>query len=531
MPEPAKQLAPTETATPRHDGAPPREDGAGPFPRWSPIEARERSALQSDGGRQTLAVPNFDATDPFRELLEATTPERAEAGRVAGPLRDMVRRERTYRRSLATADILATLLAVYCALVALGGYGLRPLFLLVIPLVVLSAKLSGLYDRDEHVLDHSTSNELPRLLNLATLVALLTWIARHYLVLGAPNTVDLLTMWMALMMALVLGRSIARRLSARLTPVERCAVIGRPAVYARIHEKLRGHSRVELAGRIDPDAIVAEPEQLGELAQRARIHRLIIDTNAAGPDETLEIVRFANASGLQVSLVPTALGAVGSGVAFDDIGGLMLMGVPRFGLSRSSLMLKRAFDLAVAAVALVLFAPLMVMIAVAIKLDSRGPAFFRQTRMGRNERPFRMLKFRSMVDGADALKESLRARNEADGLFKIDADPRITRVGRWIRRSGLDELPQLFNVLGGSMSIVGPRPLVIDEDRRVTGSDRRRLHLTPGITGRWQTLGAARVPLTEMVKIDYLYIANWSPWLDLRIIMDTLGFLVRRRGQ
>jgi lipopolysaccharide/colanic/teichoic acid biosynthesis glycosyltransferase len=180
----------------------------------------------------------------------------------------------------------------------------------------------------------------------------------------------------------------------------------------------------------------------------------------------------------------------------------------------------------------VLSAPLTLLIAIAVKLDSHGPVLFRQTRVGRDGEPFQMLKFRSMIDGADELKESLREHNEAaDGLFKIDADPRITRVGRLLRRSGLDELPQIFNVLAGAMSLVGPRPLVLDEDRHVTGFDRHRLHLTPGITGRWQTLGAARVPFEEMVKIDYLYIANWSPWADIKIIVETVGYLARRRGQ
>jgi lipopolysaccharide/colanic/teichoic acid biosynthesis glycosyltransferase len=142
-----------------------------------------------------------------------------------------------------------------------------------------------------------------------------------------------------------------------------------------------------------------------------------------------------------------------------------------------------------------------------------------------------MLKFRTMVDGADAMKRHLRDANEADGgLFKIENDPRITRVGRLLRKTSLDELPQIFNVLRGDMSLVGPRPLVCDEDERVTGHDRRRLHLTPGMTGRWQTLGSARIPLNEMVKIDYLYVANWSLWADLKIMLETVGFIARRRG-
>ena len=173
----------------------------------------------------------------------------------------------------------------------------------------------------------------------------------------------------------------------------------------------------------------------------------------------------------------------------------------------------------------------MALVAIAIKLGSPGPVLFRQTRVGRDGTPFQMLKFRSMIDGAEALKESLRVRNEADGLFKINADPRITRIGRLLRRTGIDELPQLLNVLTGSMSLVGPRPLVADEDRRVTGFDRHRLHLTPGITGRWQILGAARVPLAEMVKIDYLYIATWSPWTDFKILVETVGYVLKGRGQ
>jgi lipopolysaccharide/colanic/teichoic acid biosynthesis glycosyltransferase len=136
-----------------------------------------------------------------------------------------------------------------------------------------------------------------------------------------------------------------------------------------------------------------------------------------------------------------------------------------------------------------------------------------------------------MVDGADAMKVALRDRNEAVGLFKIDADPRITPQGRWLRRTHLDELPQLINVIRNEMSLVGPRPLVLDEDRRVTGTDRRRLHLTPGITGQWQILGAARVPLAEMVKLDYLYVANWSLWGDLKILARTVPAMVGRRGQ
>jgi lipopolysaccharide/colanic/teichoic acid biosynthesis glycosyltransferase len=135
-----------------------------------------------------------------------------------------------------------------------------------------------------------------------------------------------------------------------------------------------------------------------------------------------------------------------------------------------------------------------------------------------------------MVPDADAQKEALRPFNETEGLFKIADDPRITRVGRFLRRTSLDELPQLFNVWRGQMSLVGPRPLVVDEDSIVRGFDRQRLHLTPGMTGHWQILGSARLPLQEMVGIDYLYVANWSLWTDIKILLRTVPYMLSSRG-
>jgi lipopolysaccharide/colanic/teichoic acid biosynthesis glycosyltransferase len=172
----------------------------------------------------------------------------------------------------------------------------------------------------------------------------------------------------------------------------------------------------------------------------------------------------------------------------------------------------------------------MAAIALLIRLDSKGPVFFRQERVGQDGERFGLFKFRSMIPDAEARKASLRHLNEASGLFKIADDPRITRVGKVLRRTSLDELPQLLNVLRGEMSLVGPRPLVVDEDAMISGLDRSRLHLTPGMTGHWQILGSARVPLEEMVGIDYLYVANWSLWTDVKILLRTIPFVLLRRG-
>ena len=447
-----------------------RETTAPPRPQ-SPFPNRDRTLRAVAAGDPAIAPPERNSGDPFAELLALRRPQAQpvvlDPGSAA--IRDVRRRERIYRRALAISDAVAVALAVLFAIDVFGGYHVRPLYLLVVPLTVLASKVGGLYDKDELVIEHSTLNELPRLLNMATILALLIWISRHFLVVGAPQTENLLVMWVLLAGALVFGRAIARQVAKRVAPIERCLLVGREHVFARLDAKFRGYPRVRLVGAVTTEEIAGDHARLAEIAERDSIHRIIIDTDSATAEATVEIVRVANATGLQVSLLPSTLGAVGGSVVFDDIGGLMLMGVPRFGLSRSSRALKRAFDIAGAGATLVFAAPLMALVAVAIKLDSRGPVLFRQTRIGRDGAPFQMFKFRSMIVGADELKDSLRKHNEAEGLFKISADPRITRAGRVMRRIGIDELPQLLNVLIGDMSLVGPRPLVTDEDSRVDG--------------------------------------------------------------
>jgi lipopolysaccharide/colanic/teichoic acid biosynthesis glycosyltransferase len=199
-------------------------------------------------------------------------------------------------------------------------------------------------------------------------------------------------------------------------------------------------------------------------------------------------------------------------------------------LTRSSGIVKRVFDLLGVSIGLLALSPLMIVIAVAIKLDSRGPVFFRQLRVDRHGKRFCMLKFRTMVADAEQRKDELRPLNETRGVFKMAEDPRITGVGRLLRRFSLDELPQLANVMRGEMSLVGPRPLVPDEDCQIEGHRRSRLDVKPGMTGQWQILGSDRVPLEEMVKIDYLYVTNWSLWGDVEIILRTVPHVLGRRG-
>jgi lipopolysaccharide/colanic/teichoic acid biosynthesis glycosyltransferase len=192
---------------------------------------------------------------------------------------------------------------------------------------------------------------------------------------------------------------------------------------------------------------------------------------------------------------------------------------------------KRAFDLIGAILLLVLLAPVWLAIALAIKFDSPGPVLFRQRRIGFNGEPFWIFKFRTMVDGADEQKMTLLHLNEAaEGLFKINGDPRITRVGGRLRAISLDELPQLLNVVTGRMSLVGPRPLVPEEDAMILGEDRQRLAMRPGMTGVWQVGGASTIPIRKMVLLDRGYLEAWSLWLDLKLLFKTAQLVALRRG-
>jgi lipopolysaccharide/colanic/teichoic acid biosynthesis glycosyltransferase len=192
---------------------------------------------------------------------------------------------------------------------------------------------------------------------------------------------------------------------------------------------------------------------------------------------------------------------------------------------------KRAIDLVGSLMLIVLLTPLWLMIAILIKADSPGPILFRQRRIGRGGRPFGMVKFRTMVDGADAHKPALLHLNEAaEGLFKIYDDPRVTRIGRWLRTTSLDELPQLLHVLSGKMSLVGPRPLVPEEDALIQGEHRRRLAMRPGMTGPWQVGGASSVPIHQMVELDGAYVEDWSLWLDAKLLAQTASHVIARRG-
>ncbi len=196
-----------------------------------------------------------------------------------------------------------------------------------------------------------------------------------------------------------------------------------------------------------------------------------------------------------------------------------------------SLGMKRAMDMAISAVLLTLLAPVMLLIAALIRLQSPGPAIFKQVRNGLNGRQFVMYKFRTMINGAEALRNTLKAQSDVSGpIFKMAHDPRITTLGRFLRRTSLDELPQLWNVLKGEMSLVGPRPLPLVESTQITGRDRRRLSMKPGITGLWQCHGRSNTQYEHLISFDLEYVDNWSLLLDIKLLMKTVPVVIRCIG-
>jgi exopolysaccharide biosynthesis polyprenyl glycosylphosphotransferase len=459
-----------------------------------------------------------------------------------------LRRDALFRRALLVADVAAILGALILTVVLSSRR--VPLQLtwesfVGVPLLLIGAKLLGLYDRDETLLRRTTLDEAPKLFQLATLCTLVALLAGRLVVAGTLDRREALFLWVVLAGLLLLARASARGIALWLGPVERCLFIGDERSAEVVGAKLNGHGGVKAKiiahldmGQVAPwstDTFSAPRlTEIRDLAQTLDVHRAIIAPGwgaDADAGETLNLVRTLKAVDVRVSVLPRMLEVVGSAVEFDDLHGVTLLGVRRFDLTRSSAALKRAFDVLGASLGLLVISPLLIAVAILIKLDTRGPVFFSQLRVGRHGRRFHMIKFRTMVPDADAMKDSLRDRNEAkEGLFKIALDPRVTRMGRFLRITALDELPQLFNIVKGEMSLVGPRPLIVEEDERIEGWHRRRLELMPGMTGPWQILGPSRVPLKEMVALDYLYVANWSLWTDVKILLRTVPHVFGRRG-
>jgi exopolysaccharide biosynthesis polyprenyl glycosylphosphotransferase len=348
------------------------------------------------------------------------------------------------------------------------------------------------------------------------------------------------------LLLLLAGRAVARRVlvlaRARGRSLHRVVVVGDRLAAVGLAAELR---RERAAGFQVVGACVPEPgirfrdadelPVLGTLDDVPSVVRAYdADTVAVAPAVPSEAVRRLawglEGSGVDLVVAPSVVDVAGPRVSVRPVAGLPLLHVDEPEFTGGKRLAKAVLDRVLAAAALVLLAPVLVPVAILVRLDSRGPALFRQVRIGREGREFRVVKFRTMYVDAEARLAELRERNETDGLlFKISDDPRVTRVGRFLRRTSIDELPQLLNVLRGDMSLVGPRPLPV-KDSDFTGDVRRRLLVRPGITGLWQVNGRSDLSWDDAVRLDLYYVENWSIALDLAILLRTVGAVVRGTG-
>lgn len=239
--------------------------------------------------------------------------------------------------------------------------------------------------------------------------------------------------------------------------------------------------------------------------------------------QIMRIIAQCDNHDVRIRVIPDVFQMTLSQMHIEEIGGIPMIGVKEAGISGLNQLMKRTLDLTITSTVLLGFAPIMAFIALLIKLESPGPVLFAQERVGKNGRRFTMYKFRSMVDNAESQRAALMDHNEADGpLFKMRDDPRITRVGKWLRRLSFDELPQLYNVLRGEMSLIGPRPPLPSEVEAYQEWHKRRLEVSPGLTGLWQVSGRSELTFDEMALLDIYYIENWSLGMDTRILWQTI---------
>jgi exopolysaccharide biosynthesis polyprenyl glycosylphosphotransferase len=463
--------------------------------------------------------------------------------------RDYGHRDWFLRRLLALSDAVCLALAMAVAMAVVGGtrghswqqyllYGL-----ITLPAWIVLFKVYGLYERDAKRLSHSTLDDLPSLFHCLLLGCLLMWC---WFVVVAPAKLmftAILTFGALAMVLVLAGRMLTRGGFLRMVSPERVLLIGTGHASGALIEKMRAKASLGLQpiGMVSCEgsagAAVALP-RLGQLEEvdlpslmaEQRVARVVVADVELERERLLGVVRDCRTMSVKVCLLPLTFSALGPAVEVDDVQGITVLGINPLVLARSSRIAKRGLDLAGAGLLSVLALPLLLVLAVAIKLDSPGPVFFRQERIGRAGRRFWLVKLRTMAIDAEARRAELLAQSKDPGWLHLEHDPRITRVGRLLRLSSLDELPQLWNVLNGDMSLVGPRPLVAEEDQMINGWARGRLDLTPGITGLWQVLGRTSIPFEEMVKLDYLYVTNWSLWGDVRLILRTLPVVLQRSG-
>jgi exopolysaccharide biosynthesis polyprenyl glycosylphosphotransferase len=354
-----------------------------------------------------------------------------------------------------------------------------------------------------------------------------------------PNTGRGMTLTAAVAMTLpaVALVPFGRRLVVKMfdPTVSRILVIGTGPISDRLTSRLQRCPDTLVVGHVDDD-VAPGTEILGSLADLPtvcaahEIDRVIVGFPNTSDAIVLEALRQLQGR-VPVSEIPRYFELHNWRSEAEELHGLTLMHLPTASLGASARIMKRMIDVTLASLALLCASPLLLAIAVAIKLDTRGPVFFRQERSGRAGEPFRIFKFRSMTADAWQQRSKVAELNESDGpMFKMANDPRVTRVGAFIRKTSFDELPQLINVVLGEMSLVGPRPLPTEESDRIDGAGLARMDVKPGITGLWQVCGRSDLTYADLQHLDSVYVRSWSLMWDIRIILKTPQVVFARIG-
>lgn len=479
------------------------------------------------------------------------------------------RRSRLTRRSLLASDAAGLTLAFFVAEALFGWHigsseqsgrlGELPVFLLVLPLWLLLAQAYGLYRRDHEQIGHTTAEELVDLFHLVTVGICMFWAAMWLTQAAAPRYSMLFGFWALAILLVgtvrVVARAICRR---RARYVQNAVVIGAGRVGHLVAQKLHNHPEygIRCIGVVDADPIAAvhlddalqvlgPQSELLQIVAAYDVDRVVLAFSNEAVEYDLDVVHTLRDAGVQIDVVPRLFEMAGSSACVHYVEGLPLVGLCPLPTSAYRVR-KRAADLVMASVALVMLMPLLVLLALLVLVDANGPVLFRSERIGKNGERFRLLKFRTMRADAEhqltrLIEEDPEARAEFEQTHKLRDDPRVTRLGKWLRRTSLDELPQLLNVVRGELSVVGPRPITVREYHLVA-SQRPEAgwsqvtgywqfpELRPGITGLWQVNGRSTMSYDERVRLDKFYVANSSFALDLAIIAKTLRVLGSTSG-
>ena len=463
------------------------------------------------------------------------------------------------RRALLVAD-LAGLIVSFSVAEGIAGHSGLPvrfsfelvLFALTIPLWVLFAKIYGLYERDEERTEHTTVDDFVGVFHLVTVSVWVLFAGAWLFYVADPPLDKITTFWVLAIVLIPVARSVARGICHRRPSyLQNTIIVGAGEIGQLVARKFLQHPEygIRLVGFVDSQPkerradvieipVVGSLDDLQDVIAKNGIERVVVAFAGDPTEDVLEAVRTLRDYDVQIDIVPRLFEVIAPSVGVHMVEGLPLVGLPPVRPSRSSRLLKRGIDLVGALALLVVTAPVFAWVAFRIKRDSSGPVFFRQERVGLNQRPFTMLKFRTMQTGIDneVHREYIRATMTSsampteNGVYKLDRENVVTPVGRWLRKTSLDELPQLLNVVRGEMSLVGPRPCLAYETEYFAPHHFERFLVRPGLTGLWQVVARAHSTFGEALDMDVAYVRGWSLWLDVTLLCRTPHQLLRGGG-